>query len=205
MQPAKLRSVRRPENVERAIAQARAEAEKRRREEKNRPPVQKGLTPEEQQVLQSYLTAAPITPAIPVSAVPSSVQLSLGPRTMNTRSGGNARFYIDIDSSIPVNVDAIALKFDKEKLKVSGVTAGEMLPASPPVTFNVEDDTLLVKFNPKPVMVPKGRGRILIVDFMTSSIGQSEIAIISKQTRILDGKNGTLRAKSTGARISIIE
>ena len=205
VKPAVLRSVRRPENVERAIAKAKAEAEKRRQEEKNARSAQPAPSQVDKLTLQAYLTAAPAPPAIPVQNNSPDIQFSIGPRTINAQAGTNVRFSIDIASSTQVSLGTMAIRFNRERLKVVGVLPGEILKVPVPIAFSVEDDILVVTFNPKPVSIPRGKGSILTIDFMTQEPGQSEISIISNRTRILNEKNDNLKWRSTGSRISVIK
>lgn len=205
VKPAVLRPVRRPEHVERAIAKARAEAEKRRQEEKKSPPAPTTLTQAEKLVLQSYLSTATAPPAIPVKANSPVIQLSVVPRTMNAQAGTSVKFNVDIDSTVPTSLGVIAIKFSRERLKVVGVAAGEGLKVPSPIAYDVDNDNLIIRFNPKPVSIPRGKGNLLTIEFATNSPGQSEISIISNLTRLLDEKSDTLKWRSTGSRISVIQ
>jgi len=203
VQPAVLRTVRRPEHVERAIAKARAEAEKRRQEEKKRPKKEEVIPPEVMASLNPK--AAPPPPMVVNTAPVIGLMLEVAPRTLNATIGNNVKLDIEAESKRPSNLSRLTLKFDTEKLKVVGVTAGDLLTAPAPLDFKTQNGNLVIQFNNSPAVIKGGKGRMLTIEFSTSESGQSEVSIDTKQTQIRDEKNGNLQWKATGSRVAVIK
>jgi len=205
VQPAVLRTVRRPEHVERAIAQARAEAERRRREMKANPqPEPTPLMPAEiTKPVQPGKVAPAITTMGAVSASAAGPTLRLNPQSVSTVVGDTLRINIEANSQKSVTLSTLALKFDSARLSVRNVTAGEMLGPNPVFTFNVENGFLIVQFNPSPASISTGKGRLLSVEFSATAGGQSEVTVETRVSLFRDTRNTRLQLKPASARIVI--
>ncbi|MEY3284595.1 MAG: hypothetical protein RIR86_2608 [Acidobacteriota bacterium] len=203
VQPAVLRTVRRPEHVERAIARARAEAEKRRQEEKRRPKKEEVIPPEVMASLNPK--SAPPPPMVLNTASMIGLMLEVAPRTLNATVGNPVKLDIEADSKKPTNLTRMTIKFDTSKLKVTGVSAGELLGTSTQLDYKMLNGNLVIQFNSSPGVIKGGKGKVLTIEFATSEIGQSEIAIDTKQTTIRDEKNGVLQWRATGSRVAVIK
>lgn len=205
VQPAVLRTVRRPEHVERAIAQARAEAERRRREmkanPKPEPPPQ--MPAEITKPVQPGKVAPAITTMGAVSASAAGPTLRLDPQSLSSAVGSTFRINIDANSQKSVTLSTLALKFDSARLSVRNVTAGEMLGPNPAFTFKVENGFLIVQFNPSPASVSTGKGRLLSVEFSATAGGQSEVTVETRVSLFRDIQNTRLQLKPASARIVI--
>jgi general secretion pathway protein D len=205
VQPAVLRSVRRPENVERAIAQARAEAEKRRREQKvsTQPTSEAVPMPAE---LAAFNPKQPVAPAIPVVANRASntpLLLSFAGNLTNTTVGKTAKVDIEATAQRPMSISSLAVRFDTSKLKVNVVTPGELLGAQPQFSFKVEDGLLIIKLSGKPVMIATGSGRLATIEFSALAAGQSEVAVDSSATDFKDTRNSPIQWKASSGRVVI--
>jgi hypothetical protein len=99
----------------------------------------------------------------------------------------------------------MTIKFDTSKLKVTGVSAGELLGTSTQLDYKMLNGNLVIQFNSSPGVIKGGKGKVLTIEFATSEIGQSEIAIDTKQTTIRDEKNGVLQWRATGSRVAVIK
>lgn len=205
VQPAVLRTVRRPEHVERAIAQARAEAERRRREMKANPqPEPPPQMPAEfTKPVQPGKVAPAITTMGAVSASTAGPTLRLDPQSVSSAVGNTLRINIEANSQKSVTLSTLALKFDSARLSVRNVTAGEMLGPNPAFTFKVENGFLIVQFNPSPASVPTGKGRLLSVEFSATAGGQSEVTVETRVSLFRDVQNARLQLKPASARIVI--
>ena len=205
VQPAVLRTVRRPEHVERAIAQARAEAERRRREmkanPKPEPPPQ--MPVEITKPVQPGKVAPAITTMGAVSASAAGPTLRLNPQSVSSAVGNTVQINIEANSQKSVTLSTLALKFDSVRLSVRNVTAGEMLGPNPAFTFKVENGFLIVQFNPSPASVSTGKGRLLSVEFSAIAGGQSEVTVETRVSLFRDVQNTRLQLKPASARIVI--
>lgn len=202
VQPAVLRTVRRPENVERAIAKARAEAERRRQEERKRPKKEDVITPE----MMAMLTPKPAPPLPMVINTGSTIGLMLevSPRSINAQLGNPVKLDIEADGKRPSNLGKMSIKFDSSKLKVVGVKGGDLLNSPLPIEHKIVDGQIVVQFN-SPVGIKAGKGKLLTIEFSSIEQGQSEISIDTKQSQISDDKNRAFQWKATGSRVAVFK
>lgn len=206
VQPAVLRSVRRPESVERAIAQARAEAEKRRRSQP--PPTQPTseavpLPPE----LAAFNPKQRVAPAAPVvvnrpGSNPLMVRIASTP--INTTLGKTVKVDIEATAAKATNLTVLAVRFDTSKLKAEMVTAGEILGPQPQFTYKMEDGLLVIRFSGRSAAIGAGTGRMLTLELTAVAEGQSEVAIDSRVTEFKDSRNAPVQWKAAGGRIAVI-
>lgn len=204
IQPAVLMPVRRPEHVERAIAQARAEAERQRREMKNRPQQDTAV-----QMPPDMLASGPkqkVAPAVPKmvdrSSSASNIMLSFNPQPIASQIGKTFKVEIEADSAKPLSIANLAIKFDQTKLQVKSVVAGDALGPQPELTFDVDKGNLNVRIKPS-AGVDVATGRLVVIEFSAIAEGQSEIAFNSKGTQVKGSGNSNLSWKGTVTKVTV--
>ncbi|MBK9706532.1 MAG: hypothetical protein IPO77_05910 [Acidobacteria bacterium] len=204
-------SARRPEHVERALAQQRAQAEIAAREKKANPQP-KAATPDVPREMQ--VNPRPpqqkVSPAVPQMAQmesnknqKGSVNFTISPAPIKQQLGKTFAVTVEVSGEAQMTSANISLKFDDSKIRVKSVRNGGLFGEQPDLTYESDRGNLIVRVRqPQAAVVPVA-GTLVIVEFTAVAEGNSEITFNSSGTQARGANNSFISASGRSARVII--
>jgi general secretion pathway protein D len=118
-------------------------------------------------------------------------QLSLVPEGDVMKVGEKRRYAIQLNSDVPLSLALVALKFDPKVVKVNGITAGSLLPATgdaaPLVTPLIDaSGACVISITSRYGKAPfKGSGALLFIDLEAVGAGDAALTFVKETLHLV--------------------
>jgi len=199
IQPAVLRSIRKPPELERLIAEsraaaARAEAERRRaRTDRTGSP-------------SATVAATPDSgTGQPLGSVPApGATLSIRSAATSGKIGKPLSVQIHGEGVANLGTATLAIRFDAKRFKLQSVEPGGLLGPKADLTHTVEQDTLKISFHPQAETPLQPTGELVKVKWIPLLEGKSDLTILPAETLLLDRTQAVLTWQGKTAQLSVV-
>lgn len=132
-----------------------------------------------------------------------AISLNLSPKPIKQQVGKSFTVAVEVNGQTQMTGANVALKFDAAKLQVKSVRDGGVLGAQPELNYDIQKGKLIVRIKNAQGAPVTANGQLIVIEFISLSEGQSELAFNSGDTKLTMAGNVSTAVSGTGTQVII--